>query len=87
MADVGGIASDRLISFIERLERTDSEIEAFKVDRREILAEAKGAGFDTKIINNVIKQRKVDASERAEQLELFDVYWRAVHGTGERAAA
>lgn len=78
MSDVGGIAADRLRSFIERWERLQGEIEALKTDQKEVMAEAKGAGFDVKTIRQIIKLRKLSQSERDEQEALLDIYKAAL---------
>lgn len=78
MADVGGIAADRLRSFIERIERLEEEKAALSADIREVYAEAKGTGFDTKIMRQIVRLRKMDASSRQEQDELLDLYRRAI---------
>jgi len=78
MSDVGGIAADRLRSFIERIERLEEEKAALTSDIREVYAEAKGNGFDTKIMRQVIKLRKLDTAERQEQESLLDLYKRAI---------
>lgn len=76
--DVKGIAGDRLLSFIERIERLEEEKAALAADIREVYSEAKGSGFDIKIIRRVIGERKLDQSERQEQYELFNIYTRAI---------
>ena len=78
MADVGGIAADRLKSFIERIERLEEEKAALTADIREVYAEPKATGFDTKIMRQVVKLRKMDSNDREEQEELLDLYKRAV---------
>lgn len=78
MSDVGGIAADRLRSFIERIERLEEEKAALTSDIREVYAEAKGNGFDTKVMRQVVRLRKLDSSDRAEQEELLDLYKRAL---------
>lgn len=78
MADVGGIAADRLRSFIERIERLEEEKAALAADVREIYAEAKGVGFDPKIMRQVIKLRKMDTAELQEQDALLDTYKHAL---------
>src|SRR6202034_3689540 len=60
MPDVGGIAGDRLKSFIERIERLEEEKKTLANDIKEVYAEAKGTGFDTKIIRQLIRLRKMD---------------------------
>ena len=76
--EVGGIDKNRLQSLIERIERLDEEIKGLKDDRKDIMLEAKSAGFDTKAINHVIKLRKKNASERELEEELFTTYEHAV---------
>ena len=78
MSDVGGVAADRLKSFIERIERLEEERTALGADIREIYAEAKGTGFDTKIMRQVIKLRKMDHADRQEQEHLLELYKRAL---------
>ena len=78
MADVGGIAADRLRSFVERIERLEEEKAALSADTREIYSEAKSVGFDSKIIRQVIRLRKLDGSDRREQEELLDLYKTAL---------
>ncbi len=78
MADVGGIAADRLRSFVERIERLEEEKAALSADIREIYSEAKSVGFDSKIIRQVIRLRKLDGSDRREQEELLDLYKTAL---------
>ena len=78
MADVGGIAGDRLKSFIERIERLEEEKRALSEDIKEVFAEAKGTGFDTKIMRQILKIRKMDKDELDEQEALLDVYKRAL---------
>lgn len=78
MTEVGGIAADKLRSFVERIERLEEEKAALSADIREVYSEAKGSGFDIKIIRKVVGLRKLDQSERQEQEELLDVYRRAL---------
>lgn len=78
MTDVGGVAADRLRSFVERIERLEEERTALGADIREVYAEAKGVGFDTKIMRQVIKLRKMDQSDRQEQEHLLELYKRAL---------
>lgn len=78
MSDIGGIASDRLRSFVERIERLEEERAALSADVRDVYAEAKGAGFDVKILRQVIRLRKMDKADRQEQEELLDLYRRAL---------
>ncbi len=78
MADVGGIAGERLQSFIERIERLDDEKTALSEDVKEVYSEAKSAGFDIKIMRQVIRLRKLNSSDRREQEELLDLYKNAL---------
>ena len=78
MSEVGGIAADRLRSFIERIERLEEEKAALTADIREVFAEAKGTGFDTKIMRQVVRLRKMESADRAEQEMLLDLYKRAL---------
>ena len=78
MANKGGIAKDRLRSFIERIERLEEEKAALSGDIREVYAEAKGVGFDAKIMRQIVKLRKLDNAERQEQQALLDLYKQAV---------
>ena len=78
MADVGGIAADRLRSFVERIERLEEEKAALGADVREVYAEAKSVGFDSKIIRQIVRLRKLDGSDRREQEELLDLYKTAL---------
>ncbi len=78
MADVGGIAADRLRTLIERIERLEEEKAALAGDIREIYAEAKGSGFDTKIMRQIVRLRKMDKADLQEQETLLDLYKRAL---------
>lgn len=78
MTDVGGVAADRLRSFIERVERLEEEKAALAADIKEVYAEAKGSGFDVKVMRQVVRLRKMDKSDRQEQEELLDLYKRAL---------
>lgn len=78
MSDAGGIAADRLKSFIERIERLEEEKAALAADIKEVYSEAKAAGFDAKIMRQVVRLRKMDSSDRQEQEALLDVYKHAI---------
>ncbi len=77
--EVGGIDGTRLNSLIERIERLEEEKKGIASDIRDIYAEAKGVGFDTKIMKTLIKLRKMNQADRDEQEQLLDVYRRAVN--------
>lgn len=76
--DVGGIAADRLRSLIERIERLEEERKALAGDIKDIYAEAKGAGFDVKVIRQIIRIRSQEPADVEEQETLLDVYRRAL---------
>jgi uncharacterized protein (UPF0335 family) len=78
MSDVGGIAADRLKSFLERIERLEEEKAGLANDVKDVYAEAKATGFDTKIMRMIIRLRRMDKEDRAEQEELLDLYKQAV---------
>jgi uncharacterized protein (UPF0335 family) len=75
-----GIAAGHLNALIQRIERLEEEKTALAADIREIYAEAKGEGFDPKIMRQVVRIRKMEASDRAEQEALLDLY---LHALGE----
>lgn len=77
-AATGGIAADRLLSIIERIERLEEERKALGGDIRDIFTEAKSAGFDVKVIRQLIKLRKQEPAEVEEQETLLDIYRRAL---------
>jgi uncharacterized protein (UPF0335 family) len=85
MANVGGIAGDRLKSFIERIERLEEEKRALAEDVKEIYSEAKGAGFDVKTIRQIVRIRKMDDDDRDEAEALLDTYLRAIGMKPERS--
>lgn len=78
MSDVGGIAADRLRSFIERIERLEEEKKGIQDDIKEIYAEAKGTGFDVKIMRQIIRLRKMDNADRQEQETILELYLQAL---------
>ena len=78
MAEVGGIAAERLRSFVERIERLEEEKAALAADIREVYAEAKSTGFDVKTMRQVIRRRKRDRDDRNEQEHLLDLYKQAL---------
>ena len=74
----GGIAADRLLSLIERVERLEEERKALGSDIKDIFAEAKSAGFDVPVLRQILRLRKQEPSEVAEQESLLDLYKRAL---------
>src|SRR6516165_2419006 len=83
MSDVGGIAGAQLKSLIERIERLEDEKRALGEDIKEVYAEAKGTGFEPKIMRQLIKIRKMD---KDEQESLLDLYKRALGMLPETAS-
>lgn len=75
---VGGIAGDMLRSYIERIERLNEDLDALKDDVKDVYAEAKGTGFDTKIMRRIVRKRKIDADLLAEQEEVEELYRSAI---------
>ncbi|PWC81272.1 DUF2312 domain-containing protein [Azospirillum sp. TSH64] len=78
MSDVGGIAAERLKSFVERIERLLEEQRGLQEDIKDVFAEAKGTGFDTKIMRQVIRLRKMDKADRQEQEAVLELYKEAL---------
>lgn len=78
MPDVGGVAGDRLRQIIEKIERLEEEKKGISDDIREVYAEAKGTGFDVKVIRQIIRLRKMESQERQELDELLDLYKQAI---------
>ncbi|MBR2274381.1 MAG: DUF2312 domain-containing protein [Alphaproteobacteria bacterium] len=77
--EVGGIDSTRLTSLIERIERLEEEKKGIQSDIRDIFAEAKGVGFDVKIMKAIIKLRKMNQADRDEQEFLLETYRKALN--------
>ena len=73
-----GIAREQLRSIVERIERLNEEKDALAQDVKEVFAEAKANGYDTKTLRTVIRLRKQDSAERQEQEALLDLYLRAL---------
>ena len=76
-----GFAKEHLRSFIERIERLEEERAALSADIREVYSEAKGQGFDTKIMRQVVRLRKLDKADFQEQEAMLDLYKRALNMT------
>ena len=73
-----GFAEGKLRSFIERIERLEEEKAALAADIREVYSEAKGQGFDTKIMRQVVRIRKLESADRQEQEAILDLYLTAL---------
>jgi uncharacterized protein (UPF0335 family) len=78
MSEIGGAATERLKSFVERIERLEEEKKALADDIKEVYSEAKSAGFDVKILRQLIRLRKMDPADRNEMEEILTIYMRAV---------
>lgn len=76
------VAHERLRSFIERIELLEIEKKEVAEDIREVYSEAKGVGFDTKIMRQVIRLRKMDESDRREMEMLLETYLHALQMKG-----
>ena len=73
-----GFAKEHLRSFVERIERLEEEKKALADDIREVYSEAKGTGFDTKVMRQVIRLRKMESADRQEQEAMLDLYLSAL---------
>lgn len=78
MSDVNGVARDQLRAFIERIERLEEEKQSIADDIKDVYAEAKGTGFDTKVMRKVVALRKLDQNERMEIEAVLDLYLHAL---------
>jgi len=73
-------AQTRLKTIVERIERLEEDKAAVSADLKEVFAEAKGEGFDVKILRKVIRLRKQDKAKRQEEEALLDLYLAAIGG-------
>ncbi len=76
--DPGGIAADQLKAFVERIERLEEEKKCISDDIKDVYAEAKGNGFDVKILRRVVGLRKKDANVRSEEEAVTELYLHAL---------
>jgi uncharacterized protein (UPF0335 family) len=76
-----GFAKEHLRSFIERIERLEEEKKTLADDIREVYSEAKGTGFDTKIMRQIVRLRKLDQAEFQEHEAMLEMYKRAMNMT------
>ena len=81
------VAGDQLRAIVERIERIEEELKELNEGKKEVYFEAKGNGFDVKILREVIRVRKQDQEERDEQDSLLDVYLQAIDGASPKAKA
>jgi uncharacterized protein (UPF0335 family) len=77
---LGATAQGKLKSLVERIERLEEDKAAVANDLKEVYAEAKGEGFDTKILRKVVRLRKADAAKRSEEEALIELYITAIGG-------
>ena len=78
MTEVGGIAGERLRAFIERIERLEDEKKDLQEQIKEEFSEAKGVGFDTTIMRQLVRLRRLRDADRSEQEELLEIYKTAI---------
>lgn len=71
-------AKDQLKAFVERVERLEEEKKALADDIREVYSEAKGTGFDTRIMRQVVRLRKMESADRQEQEAMLELYLNAL---------
>jgi uncharacterized protein (UPF0335 family) len=76
--NLGGNAQAQLKSIVERIENIEQSVKEMNEDKREIYAEAKGVGYDPKVLRKVIALRRMDADDRAEQENLMEAYLHAL---------
>ena len=81
MSDVT-IPGSKIRAFVERIENLDNEVQELNEQKKEVFAEAKGEGFDVKILKEIVKLRKQDQEERDERESLLDLYMRAMEQAG-----
>jgi len=77
-ADAHGVARDQLRAFVQRIERLEEEKQTLVDDIKDVYGEAKGMGFDTKILKKVVALRKKDEQERMEEDAILDTYLHAL---------
>ncbi len=76
--EFGGTAGKRIKAFIERVERLEEEKAALADDIKDVYAEAKATGFDTKTLRKIVRLRKMDLEKRREEDELLELYKAAI---------
>ena len=72
------VAGDQLLSIVQRIERLEEEKKTIADDIKEVYAEAKGNGYDVKALRTIVRMRKQDANERAEQETILETYLQAL---------
>lgn len=73
-----GVAADELRQFVERIERLEEEKAGIASDIKDVYAELKGRGYDTKAVRQIVRMRKQDHSERQEQEAVLELYMQAL---------
>ena len=86
MSDSLDVTGERIRTIVERIEHIEEEIKALNEGKKEILQEAKGEGYDVKVIKEIIRLRKQDKDERDEHETLLDLYLRAMESSGTEQA-
>jgi uncharacterized protein (UPF0335 family) len=81
------IPGGKIRAFVERIENLDNELQELNEQKKEVFAEAKGEGFDVKILKEIVKLRKQDQEERDEREGLLDIYMRAMEQAGPEKMA
>ncbi len=87
MGGPGELAGDQLRTIVERIEQVEQEIQELTEAKKEIYLEAKGNGFDVKVLREEIRLRKQDQKERDEQESLLDLYMEAIKAAAPMAKA
>ena len=72
------VTADELRAFVERIERLDAEKKDLAEAQKEVMAEAKGRGYDTKVLRKIIAMRKRDAQDLAEEEAVLEMYKEAL---------
>lgn len=75
---IGQTAKNQLRTFVERIERLEEEKKALSSDIKDLYAEAKATGFDSKTLRTIIKLRKLDATKRKDQEAILAIYMHAL---------
>ena len=76
--NIGGVDGSHLRAFVERIEKLEEEIRAINDDKSDVYKEAKGQGFDAKIIRKIVAMRRMDRDKRREEEETLDLYLNAL---------
>lgn len=82
MSEHDAVAGDQLRAYVERIERLEEECKCINDDKKDVYAEAKGNGFDVKVLKQVIAYRRKPAHQREEEETIFDLYLAALGMAG-----